>query len=266
MFELLQALRLNFEKAHVERELHTTEVYHGQLRRLQQLHRHQSFSNSCMLPTMHNFRVSDEDALSYWRDHKGPLTFDCCPLHRSRKQNLLRIGADSVDCQAMASVRALQKYHSAAQAEIRRKACLEPFAADDSDVIRRRIFRAGDCQSLRYQLRLIDQRLQRMLKRKQIAENFAPPPAESEPAAQFHLQVAESAPSSSTPEAVQPSGAFVPPIDTGRVSMREPVDIWYDLADNRSTPPIVLHWLSAHRNPYIANRACKTLNFLSKAS
>jgi hypothetical protein len=237
MFELFQALKLDFQKAKVERELHSTEVYRGELKRLQRLQKQHSFNNSCMLPEMRNFSVSDEDSVSYWRDHRGPLTFDCCPVHRSRKQNLLSTGEEYFAYESTAAERALKRYRSSTQNQIKAKAKLEAGAANDHYSLRKRMFQTGDCQSLHYQLRLIDDRLQAMLQRKLLAENFAPPPVS---------------------EGVQP-------IDAGGASKTEPVDIWYDLADSKTTPPVMLRWLTEHRNPYIANRAHRTLN-LPKAS
>jgi hypothetical protein len=248
MFELFQALKLDFRKAQVERELHSTEVYRGELKRLQQSQKQKLFSNSCMLPQMRNFCVSDEDGVSYWRDHKGPVTFDCCPMHRSAKQNLLRVGAEPInyEYESTAAERALKKYRSSTHNEIRAKAGIEPGSTHDKNALRKRIFQAGDCDSLHYQLRLIDDRLQAMLTRKLLAENFAPPPPPPPP-----------------PLATVERG--VQPIDASRAGKTGPVDIWYDLAENKTTPPVMLRWLTEHRNPYIANRANKTLN-LPKAS
>jgi hypothetical protein len=169
-------------------------------------------------------------------------------MHRSAKQNLLKLGAEpgNYEIESTAAERALKKYRSSTQNDIMAKARIEPASIRDNNDLRKRIFQTGDCDSLHYQLRLIDDRLQEMLTRKLLAENFAPPPLAPE-------------------HGVQPAEHGVQPIDAGGVGKTEPVDIWYDLADNKTTPPVMLRWLTEHHNPYIANRANKTLN-LPKAS
>jgi len=236
MFELLHALRLEFRRAREARDLNTPEQYASQLKRLQKQHRSHLFNNSCLLPLVRNIRVSDEDAVSYWRDH-GPLTFDCCSLHRSLKQNLLKMQATWQDHQFASQNRSLEEYHQSTQEQIRAKLRQTEMQAIKANGERTRIFATGDAASLRFQLRLIDERLQRMLHRKRLTETCN-----------------------------QSTQDFVPPIDTGRATGREPVDIWYELAENVQTPPIMLRWLTEHRNPYISNRAYKTLGSDSKAA
>lgn len=66
----------------------------SEYRRLKQMHAcdaNQMFSNSRMLPLSKTFTRDETICRNFWQHKRRGTSFDCCTLHRSRKQFLLSL-------------------------------------------------------------------------------------------------------------------------------------------------------------------------------
>jgi hypothetical protein len=210
------------------------DYYTSVMKRLESQQTSHLFSNSYIAPAFRKNCVCDADGVDYWRDHTAAITYDCCSLHRSLKQTQLEAEALSERSLSLTRVRTHMQYQQRTQEQIRSKAVL-PISEKRPNGNHPRQFMTGDAASLCFQLALIEERLKRMKLRKE-------------------LQALEEA----HPRSVAPLRTTPPSYG--------PIDIWYELAEDTHTPPIMLTWLTQHRNPYIATRANKTLSHLKESA
>ena len=149
----------------------------SEYRRLKQMHAEdasQIFPNSRMLPVAKTFTKDETMAKNYWNHIRSGLSFDCCPLHLSRKQLLLELmeSERQIDhMNAMTNDDNVVKLQSKTELleNQKRKEMMDKIFAIDANAplrkIRNRELATTDTDSLRYQLHLTKERLETMQRR-----------------------------------------------------------------------------------------------------
>jgi hypothetical protein len=235
MLHFLQALVLGVVRSFDGEPENELEYHLSTMKRLTSLNRAHLFASSNIMPLFRKRCGCDADGIGYWQEHPAGVNFDCCPLHRSLKQAQLEIDSLSERASASTHVRTQAQFQQRAQDQIRNKVAAKPSRPARPNGNQPRQFMAGDADSLCFQLALIEERLKRMIMRKELTAMEA-----------------------ARPRALKPrvSGS----------SSHGPIDIWYELAEDVATPPVMLGWLTNHGNPYIASRAVKTLGKTKKSA
>ena len=172
--ELMQVLGPYHERAMSFWELRS------EYRRLKQMHAcdaMQMFSNSRMLPIYRTHIIDEDMGKSFWQHTRRGASFDCCTVHRSRKQFLLSLLRSTLEHEPVRPVppspeksRVVElQPKSEAQRQRERKELMDKIfgstSADQTRPISGKEFHRPDMASLRYQLYLTQQRLDVMRSR-----------------------------------------------------------------------------------------------------
>jgi hypothetical protein len=172
--ELMQVLGPYHERALSFWELRS------EYRRLKRMHAcdaKQMFSNSRMLPIYRTHIIHEDMGKGFWQHTRRGASFDCCTVHRSRKQFLLSLLRSTLEHEPASPAQPSPQKNkvvelqpkSEAQRQRERKELMDKIfgssSADKTRQISGKEFNRPDMASLRYQLYLTQQRLEVMQSR-----------------------------------------------------------------------------------------------------
>jgi hypothetical protein len=169
--ELMQTLAMRHERATSFWELRSE---YRRLKQMQACDAQQMFSNSRMLPISKTFTRDETLGRSFWQHTRRGTAFDCCPLHRSRKQFLLsqvrsqHTLEPAKSAQDDVNVVELQPKSEAVRQRQRKEMMDKIFSSTSTGATRQisgKEFNRPDMASLRYQLYLTQKRIDAMRSR-----------------------------------------------------------------------------------------------------